>query len=136
MPIDPQTDIPDNFGSGHAHLAPGGSQGSPNLRDILREHKAALEQLDADGAGGLQAGVATLAAGTADVGTTIVLAAGSQILLTWAERPTGSANIAGLAVVARTSGAAGVAEFTIEALQPDGAIDVDAVGDVSWLIVG
>ncbi len=46
------TDIPDDFGSGGANLSPNGSSGEPSLKDILVEHKDALETLEADGGGG------------------------------------------------------------------------------------
>lgn len=136
MPIETLTEIPDSFGSGHSGLAPGGSQGSPNLRDLLREHSTALEQLDDDLAGGLQAGNGTLVAGTFTVSTGVTIAASSEILLTFRGRPGTTTNLATLAVVSRTNGAPGVGAFTVEAVLATGAIDSDAVGSVSWLIVG
>ncbi len=52
------TDIPDDFGSGGANLSPNGSSGSPSLKDILVEHKDALDLL---ATGSVQT-VATIAA--------------------------------------------------------------------------
>lgn len=45
------TDIPDDFGSGGANLSPGGGNGEPTLKDILVEHKEALETLDGSSGG-------------------------------------------------------------------------------------
>lgn len=39
------TAIPEDFGSGGSGLSPGGSSGSPSLRDFLEEHRAAIVAL-------------------------------------------------------------------------------------------
>jgi hypothetical protein len=41
------TTIPDDFGDGGKGLCPKNGSGSPNLKDILQEHKARIESLDA-----------------------------------------------------------------------------------------
>jgi hypothetical protein len=127
------TPTPSDFGSGGKGLSP--SAPTPEgitLASKLQEHDAAL---GTGAAGKFQTGTGTLVAGTFTVATTIVLTADSKILYNMAERPTGSTNFAGLSVVARTNGAAGVATFTIEAIVAAGTIDNDAVGDVDWVIV-
>jgi hypothetical protein len=128
------TPTPSDFGSGGKGLSP--SAPTPEgitLASKLQEHDAAL---GTGAAGKFQTGTATLVAGTATVDTTIVLTANSKIQLTWAERPTiGGSGTGVLARVATTPGAAGVAEFTIEALEADGTIDAGAAGDVDWTIV-
>lgn len=42
------TEIPDDLGVAGAHLAKGGMAGSPDLRELLVEHKTALETLETD----------------------------------------------------------------------------------------
>lgn len=127
------TPVPDDFGSGGKGISPSAKPPDcETLATTLQEIQAAL---GTGATGKLQTGTGTLVAGTFTVDTTIVLTADSKILYNMAERPTGSTNFAGLAVVARTNGAAGVAEFTIEAIVAAGTIDNDAVGDVDWTIV-
>jgi len=82
-----------------------------------------------------QRGRATLVAGSVVVGTTIVLTANSRIQVSLSARPTVTTNFVSVAVVARTTGIAGVGAFTIEALITSGAIDSDAVATVDWLII-
>jgi hypothetical protein len=127
------TPVPNDFGSGGKGIAPNSApKGSPTLAEALQELQAAL----ATGATGkIQTGTGTLVAGTFTVDTTIVLTANSKIFLSPAERPAGSANYVGLAVVSTTPGAAGVAEFDVEAVITDGSIDADAAFDVNWMIV-
>lgn len=121
--------IPDDFGSGGKGISPSGSHGTPSLRDVLR----AL--LDNGPTSRVQSGQGTLVAGTFTVNTGIALSASSRIMLTFSARPTGSTNLACLAVVARTNGAAGVAAFTVEAILATGLIDSDAAGTVAFVIV-
>lgn len=78
-------------------------------------------------------GQGTLVAGTFDV-TGIDLAASSRIYLTLAARPTVTNNIAGLAVVSRTTGLPATGAFTVEAILTTTAIDSDAAGTVDWLV--
>lgn len=124
--------IPADFLSGGKGLTPNQSAGDPDLLSLLQELQGALANA---ATGMIQRGTATLASGTATVDTTIVLGANSRIFVSMAERPTGSTNFAGIAVVSTTTGAAGVATFTIEALVAAGTIDADAAGDVNWMII-
>lgn len=57
------TTIPNEMGSGGAHLAPDGAAGSPTLKEILEEHKAAIEGLSGSAAGAV---IVARAATTAD----------------------------------------------------------------------
>lgn len=127
------TTIPDDFGSGGKGIAPNSApKGTATLVELLQEMQVAL----ATGATGkFQSGSATLVAGTVTVATTIVLTANSRILVSHDGRPTGSTDYAGLAVVSRTAGAAGVADFVLEAIVAAGTIDIDAVGDIDWMII-
>lgn len=127
------TTIPDDFGSGGKGIAPNSApKGSPTLVQALQELQAALTT---GATGKIQTGTATLVAGTVTVDTTVSISANSKIYVSAAERPAGSTNFAGLAVVAVTPGAPGVGEFDIEAVIADGSIDSDAAFDVNWMIV-
>lgn len=81
-----------------------------------------------------QRGTLAIATGTGTVAAGITVTAASRIFATLKGRPTGSVNFAGHAVTARTPGAPGVGAFTVEFLQPDGAIDADSAGAVDWEI--
>jgi len=91
------------------------------------------------GAPTIQTGTATLASGTATVDTTITLAAGSAILLTWEDAAGDIAcdpdDNCGLAVVSRTAGGPATGEFTINTVGNAG-IDADGAGVVRWVILG
>lgn len=121
--------IPDDFGAGGKGISPSGSHGTPSLRDILRAC------FDNGPTGRIQSGQGTLVAGTFTVAAGIALGASSRIVLTFAERPGTTTNLATLAVTARTNGAEGVATFTVEAVLATGLIDADAVGAVDYVIV-
>lgn len=57
-----QVDIPDDLGTGGANLAPTGAAGSPDLKEILDDHKAAID------ASAGEAATLTDAAATVDLG--------------------------------------------------------------------
>lgn len=62
------TNIPTDFGSGGANLAPNGAAGTPSLRTILEEHRSALATLDS-GSGTVTSWKAPVRAATTTNGT-------------------------------------------------------------------
>ncbi len=63
------TAIPTNFGSGGSGLSPNKSSGTPSLRDLLEEHRAAIEALQGNQQGGT---IIAQRATTADHGLSVL----------------------------------------------------------------
>lgn len=126
MPIAP---LPAGWGQGGAGLT------DASLRPQLSEVLTSLITASNAAGGSTSRGRTALVAGTFTINTGIVLTANSRIQISLASRPSVTTNFAGIAVTARTLGAAGVAAFTVEAILATGAIDNDAVADVDWTIV-
>jgi hypothetical protein len=84
-----------------------------------------------------QSGTLTLVAGTQTKSAGIVLAAESEVIVYPTLDLTGSTNFACCRelVASRTNGADGVAEFVLQAVGSDGALDVDAAGAVRYVIL-
>ncbi len=132
-----QTAIPADFGSGGSGLSPQDSAGTPNLRALLEEHRAALAALDTALPPSMQAVDATLVAGTVTVAAGIIVAADTEVIVTLIEVITGSANFASVGETksGRVVGGAGVGTVVVQALGADGAADVDAAGDVRLILL-
>jgi hypothetical protein len=113
--------ITEQFGTGHANLAPGGNQGQPTLAEVLREQADSY-----DPANGLQTGVAVAA-------NTVTLPAAGMVM--WVEVTAGGAT--GRFAVGTSAPAAGECQVVYTAGVPTlnfNAADAVTAIDVQQLL--